>query len=111
MKQYRQGDVFLKEIIDIPEIEDKTYYSVEGPIPDDGSLILAHGESTGHKHAIYDKNSILVKEKEGNRFFLIVIKETDLKHEEHDPIKLPVGKYEVIRQREYFPTEIRRVAD
>ncbi|MGH9523996.1 MAG: hypothetical protein ACRD3E_15850 [Terriglobales bacterium] len=32
-------------------------------------------------------------------------------HEEHAPIVLPPGDYEIVRQREYSPEEIRNVAD
>ncbi len=32
-------------------------------------------------------------------------------HEEHGPVTLPPGDYEVTIQREYSPEEIRNVAD
>ena len=32
-------------------------------------------------------------------------------HEEHDPIILDPGNYEIVRQREYSPEQIRNVAD
>lgn len=32
-------------------------------------------------------------------------------HEEHGPIELPTGNYEVVRQREYSPEEVRNVFD
>lgn len=110
MNQYRQGDVFLQKVEETPELEEKRYTSIDGKELEN-SVILAYGETTGHKHAIYNSNSFLAKEKNGNRFFLIVVKENKLEHEEHDTIKLPVGKYEVIGQRVYSPGEIRRVAD
>jgi len=110
MKSYRQGDIFIKPIKDIPETEDKKYKATEGQ-EIENAIILAHGESTGHKHAIYDGNALLMKGKYSNRFFLLVIKDTKLQHEEHDTITLPIGKYEVIRQRIYSPLGIRSVID
>lgn len=107
---YRQGDIYLKKVEHIPETDGRSYNSVEGE-EIKKAIILAHGESTGHKHAIYDGNALLVKDKNSDKFFLMVLKNCELKHEEHDTIKLPTGNYEVIRQREYSPTEIRRVAD
>ena len=110
--QFRQGDVLLNRIDKLPDLEDKIYYSVEG---DDfyNQIILAHGEVTGHKHAIKIENAnvFLFKSKIDNKFFLIVKKESDLIHEEHSKITLPVGNYEVVRQREYTPQSIRWVAD
>lgn len=115
MKQFRQGDIFLKEILSLPPLEENIIFSSENNILNknikEGEIILAYGESTGHKHAFYNQNAFLFKEKNGNRFFLIVKNESHLEHEEHDTIILPIGNYEVIRQREYTPKEIRRVTD
>lgn len=110
--QFRQGDVFLNQVNDVPELEKEQVFSVEGPTLKK-QIILAHGEATGHKHAIKIKNNnaLLFKAANDNRFFLIVRKESDLTHEEHSKIKLPVGNYEVIRQREYTPESIRWVVD
>ena len=110
--QFRQGDVFLSRCDCMPPLEDREYFSVEGKEMD-GLIILAYGEVTGHKHAINikNKNAVLLKAANDNRFFLIVTKEAELKHEEHSKIKLPIGQYEVIRQREYTPEAIRWVAD
>lgn len=108
--QARQGDIFLKMIDEIPEVETEQVFSTESRSID-GIIVLAWGEATGHKHAIRDKTSMLLKEKNGNRFFLVVVKPTVLMHEEHSEIKLPVGNYQVIRQREYTPTKIKYVAD
>lgn len=108
--QYRQGDVFLNKIEKLPELETKEIYSVGGQ-SEAGHIILAFGEVTGHKHAIHSKNAILFKAKHENKFFLMVMKPVDLIHEEHSTITLPVGNYEVIKQREYAPGKIKWVAD
>jgi len=50
-------------------------------------------------------------ETEGSRRLLRVTEPKTLEHDEHDPIPLPRGNPEVIRQREYSPEAIRNVAD
>ena len=50
---------------------------------------------------------------ETERMFLRVLEEAgvEVTHEEHATLTIPPGDYEVKRQREYTPEEIRRVAD
>lgn len=115
MKQFRQGDIFLKQVNYLPNLEKEPICSAENNDLNKelGSheIVLAYGEVTGHKHAIKDKNASLFREQQGNKIFLLVRKEVELNHEEHSTIILPIGNYEVVRQREYTPNEIRRVAD
>jgi hypothetical protein len=48
----------------------------------------------------------------GAGLYLEVLAETaTIVHEEHGPVTLPRGGYEVRIQREYSPQEIRRVVD
>ena len=104
---YRQGDVLLKEIdvIDINSCE-----TVDRDEHD--RIVLAHGEVTGHSHAIHSKNSFLMKDKESDKVYLMIVKkEAELVHEEHTTIILPIGNYEVIRQREYRPEREQYVQD
>lgn len=122
MKTYRQGDVLLIEATGITPGK---------KLPrEDGGIVLAHGEVTGHKHQIRDRGACLYA-LEDNRLtdetaaqaiariggglapdrLLVVTKTATLKHEEHDPIKLPPGQYTVRLQREYHPEELRQVAD
>ena len=109
--QFRQGDIFLNKCDKVPELDEETYLAVEGASQDD-LIILAHGEATGHKHAIKnDGRAILMKAKDENKFYLMIVKDTELNHEEHATINLPAGNYEVIRQREYTATANRWVAD
>ena|SRR3990167_3386244 len=104
---YRQGDIYIKPI------ESINVENCIGIQPDkDGRLILAEGEATGHAHAIKNPNAILLKDKNSNRLFLIIKKEeVPLQHEEHSDIPILPGNYEVIRQRQYNPQEVRYVAD
>jgi hypothetical protein len=91
---YRQGDVMLKRI-------DQKPASAKPDKLDNGRIILAYGEVTGHAHAIaQDEANIFI---DGTRRFLEVCyeKQAHLKHEEHATIVLPPGTYEVLQQREY----------
>lgn len=104
---YRQGDVLIELIGEMPD----------GLVPverDQGRVILAYGEVTGHAHAIAEPDVELftredMTEMEGR--FLRVEREAHLRHEEHATITLPPGMYRVKRQREYAPVEPVYVAD
>jgi hypothetical protein len=100
--QIRQGDV-LVESCEEPTGE---LTPVE---PEGGRVILAHGEATGHAHAIPMADAALLAK--GAERFLWVQRRTQLKHDEHAPIWIEPGTYRVTRQREYTPEEIRNVAD
>lgn len=93
---YRQGDVLIVgcEAFELP---------VGAPpvAREDGRIVLAHGEFTGHAHAITEPDVELV-EQDGN-YYLRVPREAVVQHEEHLPISLGPGTYRVIRQREYVP--------
>lgn len=115
-KMYRQGDVLLVAVKSIPE------YAKE--LKDDGRVVLAYGEVTGHAHAFYpevaeaEKDDPKAKPKmkavlwdAGAERFLRVVEKTALRHEEHTAIEIPKGNYRVVRQREYDPERDRWVAD
>ena len=102
---FRQGDVLVRSS-QIP--------SGATPIKEK-ELILALGEATGHHHRIMvaDVPNVEAYEKDGVMYLHILedAKPVILEHEEHAPITLPTGDYEVMIQREYTPEEIRRVQD
>ena len=126
-KHYRHGDILLIKIDKLPEnIRFKTKKS---------KLILK-GEVTGHAHRLEGDTKILeVAERiandpygvwDGQRLvantirvepksqvigYAVVKGPTELIHEEHDAITLPVGTYEIRRQREYDTVYIRFVED
>lgn len=105
-----------------------------------GRVILAWGEVTGHHHEVQDACALLdpaelaipaadfFEEPDGRRI-LLVNRPCVLRHQEHGPIALdpakPVqvrqgdvllnpigdGAWEVIRQREFDPSEVRQIAD
>ena len=105
-KHYRQGDVLIERISELPPKLKKLKRV-------GGRLILAEGEVTGHHHAIADEHCALLAESETAQVTFLEIKEAvaALTHEEHSTITLPPGNYRVTRQREYSPEAIRRVAD
>jgi len=100
---YRQGDVLLVPVNTAP----KKVKKVER---DNDRVILAYGEVTGHAHAILDK-SVSLNETPTKKRFLDAPDGATLTHEEHGTVILPSGVYEVKRQQEYSPEEIRDVAD
>lgn len=105
---YRQGDVLLIPIGTIPA-------NTQTVQRENGRVVLAHGEATGHHHSIAEQGAELVTSEQADelRMWLRVTapEPVALTHQEHDTIMLPPGDYEVRRQREYTPGQIRNVAD
>jgi len=109
-------------------------------LKEDGRVILAHGEVTGHAHEVVDASSTLdpaeaeipacdfFEEPDGTRV-LLAHRPCILRHQEHGPIALdpaapiqfrqgdvlgtPIGPgaWRIDRQREYTPEAVRQVAD
>jgi len=90
---YRQGDVLLMAVDSVPA-------DAQPVARDDGRIVLAYGEVTGHAHAIDapESEATLLSVSEERRF-LRLMADVDLAHEEHATIHLPPGVYRVIRQR------------
>lgn len=119
----RQGDVMLVRVDKLPE----------GLIPTErdkhGRIVLAHGEKSGHGHAIRDPHVMGLRMAgtepdptgvSGGVDYIEVggSGPATLNHEyvsgdlaEHLPITLPPGIYRVALQREYSPEAIKRVVD
>jgi hypothetical protein len=106
MAMFRQGDVLIVAIAAIPA-------GVTALQRENGGVVLAHGEATGHAHAIKGPHVRLFRDPEPPALFLRVSGNAPvaLEHQEHDTIHIPPGDYHVIRQREYSPEAIRNVAD
>lgn len=99
---YRQGDVLL-----VP-CEKPTSVKIETL----GEVVLAHGEATGHRHRFpVNRNVRAYRRGNDERFLRVVGRGHRLLHEEHDPIEVEPGWYEVVIQSEYDESEIRRVDD
>jgi len=101
MKVYRQGDVLIKRVKAVPQT---TANKRE-------SGILAFGEVTGHCHKVENLNQAEVLEVGTDLYLRVSEDGVRIVHDEHAPIMLPAGNYEIKIQREYSPEEIRNVAD
>lgn len=99
---FRQGDVLIERVGRIPKD------AVKSPA-ENGRIILAHGEATGHHHSLDIADADWWKT--ADEQFIEVKKPAEVVHQEHAPIALEPGKYRVKRQREYSPEAIRNVAD
>ena len=106
MTLYRQGDILILATHTIPE-------RLKPVAREHGRIVLAHGEVTGHCHAIDSDTAVFLETDlaEMADRFLRVEEEVQVVHDEHDAITLPPGDYIVRRQREYSPEAIRRVVD
>lgn len=102
---YRQGDVLIIPAKSIPK-------KLESIARENGRVVLAHGEVTGHAHTIKAEGAALFRDPKLMAIFMTVSGDAvSLEHDEHDTIVVPPGNYQVIRQREYSPEAIRNVAD
>ena len=90
----RQGDVLLISVEAIPDD------AVEQPRDQSGRVILAHGEVTGHAHALHEVGVTMLLAA-NDEVFLRVLEPSSLVHEEHDHIVIPPGLYRIVRQREW----------
>lgn len=98
----RQGDVMLVRVADRGQHGQPVKREA-------GRLVLAHGEVTGHAHAVATQGAEMFWSED--QVFLRLIERGELTHEEHDTITLDRGLYRVVRQREYSPEATRNVAD
>jgi hypothetical protein len=113
--QYRQGDVFIERVEEIPATAQKQETSRR--------VILAHGEMTGQHHVLetadpadwWKQDEISTADQIPTaltgELYLSLPETASVTHPEHASIELPPGNYRVTRQREYTPQEIRRVGD
>jgi hypothetical protein len=106
-RQPHQGDVAIVSADSIPA--DATLTD-----RDQGRIVLAYGEVTGHAHAITDPDAELYTDGLNDRFLRVLAEGgVTLDHEEHSTIVLPPGDYRVIQQREFdlASGQVRVVAD
>lgn len=109
----RQGDLLLIPVATLPEdyVQHVTRRMTSG-------AIIGHGETSGHQHVI-DKVQWIVpdgttdgdlwdfaetgKQPAGMPVFVFADEPTELTHEEHAPLPVEPGAYQVVRQQEYAP--------
>lgn len=124
---FRQGDVVIVRVNALPA-------GLKPRARERGRVVLAHGEVTGHAHAIGEKKvvqyeaanpteaarklladvglKVELTEHNAPTFLEVQGKGATIKHEEHSTIALEPGFYVVGRQREWSDAdEPRQVAD
>lgn len=108
----QQGDVILKRVDGIPTGAKKV--KVEN-----GRIVVALGEATGHSHVIDMVPGVEAFEKDGI-LYLKADAPTTIKHvnpdgsqAEHNPIEIGTGVWKrgIVREFDAFSEEVRRVQD
>jgi len=100
---YQQGDVLIRPIENLPA---GTKQVVQKRL-----CVLAEGEATGHAHVAQDNEAELIRI--GERMILSLGRSTTITHEEHKPITLAPGLYDIgrVREYDYFSQMARAVQD
>ncbi len=95
-EQYRQGDVWIERI-------DKAPKNLKSVARDNGRIVLAYGEVTGHAHAILDGAELYTSDAiaAAERILRVGAGGATVVHEEHGAIALPQGDYRVAIQMEW----------
>ena len=112
-EMYAQGDLLIERVDDLEP--SGTVLSPDAT----GAMVVAEGELTGHRHAIFDRvtmfrDDALARDVPGGLYIGHVKVEggpATLRHQEHAPIALGEGTYRVRRQRELEPRDAVIVAD
>ena len=101
-KLYRQGDVLFIPIEKIP-----------ANIKSRKDKILANGEVTGHMHQFQQTACVQVYEDLNLKHqYIDVTQPSIIFHEEHLPIEIPIGKFEIRIGRELdLLQQVRQVQD
>jgi hypothetical protein len=105
-RMIRQGDVLLVPVDSVPE-------AVVPVARENGRLVLAEGEMTGHAHVIEAEQVELVTAEQANQLYLLVhgSDSVELLHEEHSTLPVEAGMYRVVQQRELGQFSPIRIAD
>ncbi len=110
---FAQGDLLLERVADV---------TPSGTIEENlngVAMVLAEGETTGHRHAIWDRvtmfrDDMLARDIPAGLYIghlQVASAYARVTHEEHAPLTLPRGTYRVRRQRELGPMDARAIID
>jgi hypothetical protein len=101
----RQGDVLVARCDKIP--------ATAKPVDqEDGRLIVARGEATGHHHSFPHRPEIaLFRDGTTGPFYVRAAATVALEHQEHTALEIPAGIYRVTIQRTFSAGTVRRVED
>tara|TARA_Y100000034_G_C6827071_1_gene372997 strand:+ start:637 stop:969 length:333 start_codon:yes stop_codon:yes gene_type:complete len=104
--QFRQGDVLVQRL------KIRKLPAGFKPVPREGGrVILAHGEVTGHAHALADPEVTLYVDEKGNMIAEVEGDKATIDHEDHGTLTPTKGYWKVDRQTEYTPERLVNVAD
>jgi hypothetical protein len=103
--QRRQGDI-LFERDDLPW---QKRSPEDAEIQEDG--VVARGEVTGHMHRISDAKRAVLMVSAAMVYIKSMSDDADVIHDEHNPIILPIGNWNIVRQQQYTPKGWVRVVD
>lgn len=116
VQSVRQGDILLVRVA-------TRSVGLERKPTKNGSVTVGFGEVTGHHHSIQDAVWLVAPEttmEDLHQFalgdktmpvFVAADAPTTLTHQEHNPIALDAGIWQVLRQRTYSPGRIVSVRD
>jgi hypothetical protein len=106
-KPSRHGDVVIYPISE----EEAQELKAKGKKAEreNGRLVLAHGEVTGHAHAVVEPTAMMFDLDDSK--LLELPKLSLLTHEEHKDIELPAGNYRIYQKRQYKPNGWETVRD
>ena len=98
----QQGDVLMRKLTEMPA---GTITKITRK-----KMVLAHGES-GHSHVVEDDEAELIEI--GNRMLLNLTSPATVVHEEHGPVTLDTGIWEIgrVQEYDYFQKMQRAVMD
>lgn len=101
--KYQQGDVLLRQVATIPHGGTVVRHA--------RGWVVAEGEGTGHAHVVIG-DGVEVYEKDGT-LYVSAPNGGTIRHEEHKPIDLAPGNYEIgiVREYDHFVEEARQVRD
>jgi len=96
--QVRQGDILLVPCAQIP-------CTASEQAAEEGRIVLARGETTGHAHAMAADRVRYFREDGTGQAYIRIDgnRPAALAHEEHSSLLVGPGDYRVVRQREYEP--------
>ncbi len=116
----RQGDVLLRPLHNVRQacVSAVTAGLVARVPAENGRVVLAHGEVTGHHHSFALSDRVAMFRDDGagsgSGFTLLEVKPGEplaLEHQEHTALLVQPGVHEVVRQRVFLAGMAARVVD
>jgi hypothetical protein len=112
MKLFAQGDLLFERLDNSPD------FNSTAAQPEGATLVLAHGEKSGHRHTLHGAVSLLRDEVSADDIpaglyvgHVNVSGSAFLTHQEHGAIALAERTYRVRRQRVFDPADAAVVED